>query len=68
MPFPGVSVTATNGNLLRSIDAPDGVGAIVATAAVTASIGKIQQVFSLQDAENKGYFPCCLFPVSVPKP
>jgi hypothetical protein len=55
MPFPGVSVTATNGNLLRSIDAPDGVGAIVATAAVTASIGKVVQVFSLQDAEKKGY-------------
>lgn len=55
MPFPGVSVSVTNGNLLRSIDAPDGVGAIVATAAVAANIGKVQQVFSLQDAEQKGY-------------
>ncbi|MFT4168012.1 MAG: DUF2586 family protein [Dysgonomonas sp.] len=55
MPFPGVSVGVTNGNLLRSIDAPDGVGAIVATAAIAENIGKVQQVFSLQDAEKKGY-------------
>lgn len=55
MPFPGVSVNVTNGNLLRSIDAPDGIGAIVATAAVAANIGKVVQVFSLQDAEKKGY-------------
>jgi len=55
MPFPGVSVNVTNGNLLRSIDAPDGVGAMVATAALAANIGKVQQVYSLQDAEKKGY-------------
>ncbi|MFV0313262.1 MAG: DUF2586 family protein [Dysgonomonas sp.] len=55
MPFPGVSVNVTNGNLLRSIDAPDGVGAIVATAADATNIGKVIQVFSLQDAEKKGY-------------
>lgn len=55
MPFPGVSVGVANGNLLRSIDAPDGVGAIVATAMVADTIGVVQQVFSLQDAEKKGY-------------
>lgn len=55
MLFPGVSVNVTNANLLRSIDAPDGVGAIVATATVAANIGKVEQVFSLQDAEKKGY-------------
>lgn len=55
MPFPGVSVGVANGNLLRSIDAPDGVGAIVATATVADNIGKVNQVFSLQDAEKKGY-------------
>lgn len=55
MPFPGVSVSVTNGNLLRDIAAPDGVGAIVATATIAGNIGKVQQVFSLQDAQKKGY-------------
>jgi hypothetical protein len=34
---------------------PDGVGAIVATAAVSDNIGASQVVYSLQDAEMKGY-------------
>lgn len=55
MPYPGVSVNVTNGNLLRSIAVSDGVGAFVATAAKADNIGKVQQVFSLQDAEKKGY-------------
>lgn len=55
MPFPGVSVNVTSGNLLRSVAAPDGVGAIVATAAIADNIGKVRQVFNLPDAQKKGY-------------
>lgn len=57
MPFPGVSVNITSGNLLRNIAAPDGVGAIVATAGTAGNIGNVQRVFSLQDAQKKGYTP-----------
>ena len=55
MPYPGVNVTVTSGNLLRSIAVADGVGAIVATVTVADNIGKIQQVYNLQEAEKKGY-------------
>lgn len=55
MPYPGIGVNVTSGNLLRSIAVSDGVGAIVATAAKASNIGLVQQVFSLQDAEKKGY-------------
>ncbi len=55
MSFPGVSVGVSKGNLLRSIAVLDGIGAIVATAAVAGNIGKVQQVYSLTDAVAKGY-------------
>ena len=55
MPYPGVRVKVTSGNLLRSISVVDGIGAVAATAATPENIGVVRQVFSLQDAENKGY-------------
>jgi hypothetical protein len=55
MPYPGVSVEVTNGNLLRNVAVLDGVGGIVATAAVSDNIGAVKTVYSLQDAESKGY-------------
>jgi len=55
MSFPGVNINVENGNLLRAIAVLDGVGAIVATAGQPANIGVVRTVFSLQDAEQKGY-------------
>lgn len=55
MSLPGVSVSVSSGNLLRAVTVLDGVGAIVATAATAGNIGKVQQVYSLKDATNKGY-------------
>jgi len=55
MSFPGVKINVENGNLLRAIAVLDGVGAIVATAGQPANIGVVRVVYSLQDAEQKGY-------------
>lgn len=55
MSFPGVKVSTTKSNLLRRIAVVDGIGALVATAIVPANIGKTQAVYSLADAEAKGY-------------
>jgi len=53
--FPGVNINIENGNLLRAIAVLDGVGAIVATVNATGNIGVVRTVYSLQDAEQKGY-------------
>ena len=55
MSFPKVSVQYSNGNLLQSIDAIDGIAGIVATVATVGLIGVPKQVFSLADAESKGF-------------
>lgn len=55
MPFPGVNVKVTNGNLQSQITVLDAVPALVATATTADLIGKTQQVYSLADAESKGY-------------
>jgi len=55
MPLPGVNIKVENGNLLRTIAVLDGVGAIVATAEQPENIGAVRTVFSVQDAEQKGY-------------
>ncbi|MCC8146448.1 MAG: DUF2586 family protein [Bacteroidales bacterium] len=55
MNYPGVSVNVENGNLLRTVAVSDGIGAIVATASKAANISKTQVVYSLADAEKKGY-------------
>ena len=54
MAFPKVSVNVTNGNLLRSISVDD-VGAIVANAKTSDLVGVVNEVYSLADAEAKGY-------------
>lgn len=55
MSYPKVSVNVGNGNLLRQIAVEDGVGALVATVSTAALIGEVKQVYSLSDAESKGY-------------
>jgi len=55
MSLPGVNINVENGNLLRSIAILDGVGAIVATAGQPENIGAVRMVYSLLDAEQKGY-------------
>ena len=55
MSFPGVNINVENGNLLRAIAVLDGVGAIVATAEQPENIGVVRVVYSLQDAEQRGY-------------
>lgn len=55
MSYPKVSVKVTNGNLLRSIAVEDSVGALVATVSTQSLVGVAKQVYSLVDAESKGY-------------
>lgn len=55
MSYPGVSILVENGNLKRSITVLDGIGAFIATASTVSNIGKVQVVYSLPDAEQKGY-------------
>ena len=52
---PKVITNVSNGNLLRQVNITDGVAGIVATAKVAANIGVVKTVYSLTDAENKGY-------------
>lgn len=54
MSLPSVSVTYSNGNLLKDITTIDGICGLVATADQPANIGVAKQVFSLADAEDKG--------------
>lgn len=52
---PSVSANITNGNLQRQVQITDGVAGIVGTAKTTENIGRITTVYSLSDAETKGY-------------
>jgi len=54
MPYPGVQINVSNGNVSRPV-VGDGVGAIIATALVSGNIGVVNQVYNLKDAETKGY-------------
>ena len=55
MGFPGVSIEIQNGNLQSQINVLDSVPALVATANTAGLIGVIKAVYSLSDAESKGY-------------
>lgn len=50
---PGVGVNVSGNNLQRQIPSIDGVPAIVGTS--TVNIGQVNTVFTLVDAETKGY-------------
>lgn len=50
---PKVKAKIANGNLQRQVIVTDGVAGIVGTA--TTQIGNVQTVYSLEDAEKKGY-------------
>lgn len=52
---PKVVTNVTNGNLLRQVNITDGVAGIVATAKTAGLIGKVNTVYGLDDAINKGY-------------
>lgn len=52
---PSVTVNVTNGNLQRQVQITDGVAGIVGTAIVAGNIGRVSTVYSLSDAETKGY-------------
>lgn len=52
---PHVTANVTNGNLQRQVLITDGVAGIVGTAKVVENIGKVSTVYSLSDAEIKGY-------------
>lgn len=52
---PKVTANVTNGNLLRRIVVTDGVAGLVGTAQSSENIGKVNTVYSITDAENKGY-------------
>jgi hypothetical protein len=54
---PSVTANVTNSNLQRQVLITDGIAGIVATAKETENIGKVSTVYSLMDAENKGYKP-----------
>lgn len=52
---PNVIANVKNGNLQRQVLVTDGVAGIVGTAQTPALIGKVQTVYSLEDAKLKGY-------------
>ena len=52
---PNVTANVTSGNLQRQVLITDGVAGIVGTAKVVGNIGKVSTVYSLKDAETKGY-------------
>lgn len=52
---PKIITNVSNGNLLRQVNITDGVAGIVATAKDAENIGKVKTVYSLIDAESKGY-------------
>ncbi|MDR2238168.1 MAG: DUF2586 family protein [Chryseobacterium sp.] len=52
---PKVKANVASGNLLRQIQVIDGVAGIVGTASTLTNIGKVQTVYSPEDAKTKGY-------------
>lgn len=55
MSLPKVIITYSNKNLLAAIDAIDGITGIIGTVATVGLQGVPKQVFSLADAEDKGF-------------
>lgn len=55
MAFPGVSIKVENGNLQQQIAVADAVPALVATVDTPDLVGKTVQVYTLADAESKGF-------------
>ena len=55
MPFPGVNVNVTNGNLLRQIAVLDAVPALMVTVNTAGLVAALVEVYSLADAESKGF-------------
>lgn len=55
MPYPGVNIKVNNGNLQAQISVLDSVPALVATVMTSELAGKVQEVYSLAEAEKKGY-------------
>jgi hypothetical protein len=53
--LPKVVISYSNKNLLQAIAAIDGIGGIVGTVATVGLQGVPKQVFSLEDAEEKGF-------------
>lgn len=54
MPFPGVNVNVTNGNLLKEISAADCVPGLIVTVKTSSLVAKVLKVYSLADAEKAG--------------
>jgi hypothetical protein len=55
MPFPNISATIQSNNLLRGITVTDGRGALAVTVTTPSLSGSVTTVYSLQDAEQKGF-------------
>lgn len=53
--FPGITVEVSNNNLLSNIAVSDGTGALVVTVKTASLVGIVQKIYSLTDAESKGY-------------
>ncbi len=55
MSFPQVKVNVANGNLMQSVAVLDSVPALMLTVSTEELVAKTQEVYSLTDAESKGY-------------
>lgn len=55
MSYPGISTTVSTTGIASAVEILDGVGAIIATADAVGNIGVVREVYSLADAESKGY-------------
>nr|DAE48038.1 MAG TPA: tail sheath protein [Caudoviricetes sp.] len=55
MSFPQVKVNVANGNLMQSVAVLDSVPALMLTVSTEELVAKTQEVYSLADAESKGY-------------
>lgn len=55
MSFPQVKVNVANGNLMQSVAVLDSVPALMLTVSTEELVAKTQKVYSLADAESKGY-------------
>ncbi|MDL1913048.1 MAG: hypothetical protein FDW93_00760 [Bergeyella sp.] len=52
---PKVSAHISSGNLLRKLSVTDGVAGVIITARKAENIGRVEKMYSLSDAESKGY-------------
>lgn len=55
MSFPQVKVNVANGNLMQPVAVLDAVPALMLTVSTEELVAKTQEVYSLADAESKGY-------------